>query len=186
MGVVCWSGAALLSTQLCVLHGLSCVFIQGAVNQPSHRPFMYASCHWVSLLWLCRRRRRRRRRRRWLLLARGGSAPGSLSLICLGLEVLHDALDRHLAQIVAHQQDALHLRHRQQLAVEVRNLVDPMHAQQRHHLRDITGAGGDYGVAQLWNRRGISVSSDCDQSHYLHPHPYHRWIDLCSRYSDGR
>eukprot|EP01047_Picozoa_sp_COSAG01_P025649 COSAG01_NODE_1628_length_9684_cov_9.777673_4_plen_122_part_00 len=33
-----------------------------------------------------------------------------------------------------------------------------------------TGAGGDNGIAKLWNRRGISVSSYDDQSHYLHPH----------------
>jgi hypothetical protein len=35
-----------------------------------------------------------------------------------------------------------------------------------------TGAGGDHGIAQLWDRRGISVSSYYDQSHDLHPHPY--------------
>jgi hypothetical protein len=35
-----------------------------------------------------------------------------------------------------------------------------------------TGAGGDNGIAKLWNRREISASSDDDQSHYLHPHPY--------------
>jgi hypothetical protein len=35
-----------------------------------------------------------------------------------------------------------------------------------------TGAGGDHGIAKMWNRREISASSDCDRSHYLHPHPY--------------
>eukprot|EP01047_Picozoa_sp_COSAG01_P012760 COSAG01_NODE_582_length_15201_cov_7.218315_22_plen_174_part_00 len=34
-----------------------------------------------------------------------------------------------------------------------------------------TGAGGDNGIATMWNRREISVSSCHDQSHYLHPHP---------------
>jgi hypothetical protein len=34
-----------------------------------------------------------------------------------------------------------------------------------------TGAGGDNGIAKLWNRRELSASSDDDQSHYLHPHP---------------
>jgi hypothetical protein len=34
-----------------------------------------------------------------------------------------------------------------------------------------TGAGGDNGIAKLWNRREISVSSYDDRSHYLHPHP---------------
>jgi hypothetical protein len=34
-----------------------------------------------------------------------------------------------------------------------------------------TGAGGDHGIAKLWNRRELSVSSDSDRSHYLHPHP---------------
>jgi hypothetical protein len=33
-----------------------------------------------------------------------------------------------------------------------------------------TGAGGDHGIANMWNRREISVSSYDDQSHYLHPH----------------
>jgi hypothetical protein len=35
-----------------------------------------------------------------------------------------------------------------------------------------TGVGGDHAIAKLWNRRGISASSDEDQSRYLHPHPY--------------
>jgi hypothetical protein len=39
-----------------------------------------------------------------------------------------------------------------------------------HHMP--TGAGGDNGIAKLWNRREISVSSCCDRPHYLHPHPY--------------
>jgi hypothetical protein len=39
-----------------------------------------------------------------------------------------------------------------------------------HHCG--TGAGGDNGIAKMWSRRGISVSSHYDQSHYLHPHPY--------------
>jgi hypothetical protein len=30
----------------------------------------------------------------------------------------------------------------------------------------------DNGIAKMWNRRQISASSYCDQSHYLHPHPY--------------
>jgi hypothetical protein len=34
-----------------------------------------------------------------------------------------------------------------------------------------TGAGGDNGIANMWNRRGISVSSHYDKSHYLHLHP---------------
>eukprot|EP01047_Picozoa_sp_COSAG01_P015835 COSAG01_NODE_798_length_13503_cov_8.878395_14_plen_112_part_00 len=34
-----------------------------------------------------------------------------------------------------------------------------------------TGAGGDNGIAKMWNRREISVSSYYDQSHSLHPHP---------------
>jgi hypothetical protein len=34
------------------------------------------------------------------------------------------------------------------------------------------GAGGDNGIAKMWIRREISASSDDDQSHYLHPHPY--------------
>jgi hypothetical protein len=34
------------------------------------------------------------------------------------------------------------------------------------------GAGGDNGIAKMWNRREISVSSYYDQSHYLHPHPW--------------
>jgi hypothetical protein len=29
----------------------------------------------------------------------------------------------------------------------------------------------DNGIAKMWNRREISVSSHYDQSHYLHPHP---------------
>jgi hypothetical protein len=32
--------------------------------------------------------------------------------------------------------------------------------------------GGDNGIAKMWNRREISVSSYDDPSHYLHPHPY--------------
>jgi hypothetical protein len=35
-----------------------------------------------------------------------------------------------------------------------------------------TGAGGDNGIAKMWNCREISVSSYYDQSTYLHPHPY--------------
>eukprot|EP01047_Picozoa_sp_COSAG01_P048272 COSAG01_NODE_4688_length_4811_cov_3.539588_3_plen_209_part_00 len=34
------------------------------------------------------------------------------------------------------------------------------------------GAGGDNGIAKMWNRSEIPVSSYYDQSHYLHPHPY--------------
>jgi hypothetical protein len=37
-------------------------------------------------------------------------------------------------------------------------------------LATVTGAGGDNGIAKMWNRRGISASSYYDQSHYLHPH----------------
>jgi hypothetical protein len=37
-----------------------------------------------------------------------------------------------------------------------------------------TGAGGYNGIAKMQNRRGISVSSYYDRSHYLHPHPYMR------------
>ena len=37
-----------------------------------------------------------------------------------------------------------------------------------------TDAGGDNGSAKMWDRREISVSSDDDPSHYLHPHPYAR------------
>jgi hypothetical protein len=33
-----------------------------------------------------------------------------------------------------------------------------------------TGAGGDHGIANMWNRREISVRSYDDQSHHLHPH----------------
>jgi hypothetical protein len=40
--------------------------------------------------------------------------------------------------------------------------------------RQSTGAGGDNGIAKMWNRREISVSSCYDQSHDLHPHPYTR------------
>eukprot|EP01047_Picozoa_sp_COSAG01_P091707 COSAG01_NODE_23250_length_822_cov_1.134163_1_plen_159_part_10 len=35
-----------------------------------------------------------------------------------------------------------------------------------------TGAAGDNGIANMWNRRGISVSSYYEPSHDLHPHPY--------------
>jgi hypothetical protein len=35
-----------------------------------------------------------------------------------------------------------------------------------------TGAGGDHGIAKMWNRREISASFYDDPSHYLHPHPY--------------
>jgi hypothetical protein len=38
-----------------------------------------------------------------------------------------------------------------------------------------TGAGGDNGIAKMWNRRDISASFSYDQSHYLHPHPYAAW-----------
>jgi hypothetical protein len=41
-----------------------------------------------------------------------------------------------------------------------------------------TGAGGDHGITKMWNRREFSVSSDDDQSHYLHPHLYH---GVCAR-----
>jgi hypothetical protein len=34
------------------------------------------------------------------------------------------------------------------------------------------GAGGDTGMAKMWNRREISATSDDDRSRYLHPHPY--------------
>jgi hypothetical protein len=34
------------------------------------------------------------------------------------------------------------------------------------------GAGGENGIAKMWNRRDISASSYYDQSHHLHPHPY--------------
>eukprot|EP01049_Picozoa_sp_SAG25_P007186 SAG25_NODE_571_length_6846_cov_4.575070_10_plen_166_part_00 len=34
-----------------------------------------------------------------------------------------------------------------------------------------SGAGGDNGIAKMWNRREISVSSHYNQSHDLHPHP---------------
>jgi hypothetical protein len=37
------------------------------------------------------------------------------------------------------------------------------------------GAGGEHGIAQMWDRREISASSYYDQFHcYLHPHPYRR------------
>jgi hypothetical protein len=45
-----------------------------------------------------------------------------------------------------------------------------------HHMR----------VTKLWNRREISVSSCYDQSHYLHPHPYHHASDrgcVCALHS---
>jgi hypothetical protein len=57
-----------------------------------------------------------------------------------------------------------------------RSACRPAHAQP--HPRSVrargvsTGAGGGNGIAQMWNRRGISVSSYEDQSHDLHPHPY--------------
>eukprot|EP01047_Picozoa_sp_COSAG01_P027861 COSAG01_NODE_1853_length_9060_cov_13.741576_13_plen_92_part_00 len=35
-----------------------------------------------------------------------------------------------------------------------------------------TGAGEDKGIANVQNRREISVSSCYDQSRCLHPHPY--------------
>jgi hypothetical protein len=35
-----------------------------------------------------------------------------------------------------------------------------------------TGAGGENGIAKMWNRREIPVSSYDDQSHDLHPNPY--------------
>jgi hypothetical protein len=46
-----------------------------------------------------------------------------------------------------------------------------------------TGAGGDNGIAKMWNRREISVSSYDDQSHDLHPHPhpYVRAQEVCAR-----
>eukprot|EP01047_Picozoa_sp_COSAG01_P032736 COSAG01_NODE_2379_length_7794_cov_7.414295_8_plen_111_part_00 len=36
----------------------------------------------------------------------------------------------------------------------------------------VTGASGDHGIANMWNGREISVSSDFDRFHYLRPHPY--------------
>jgi hypothetical protein len=44
-----------------------------------------------------------------------------------------------------------------------------------HHLLP-TGAGGDNGIADIWNRREISASCDDDRSHDLHPHPYSRQL----------
>jgi hypothetical protein len=35
-----------------------------------------------------------------------------------------------------------------------------------------TGAAGETGVANMWNRREISVRSHYEQSHDPHPHPY--------------
>jgi hypothetical protein len=35
-----------------------------------------------------------------------------------------------------------------------------------------TGAGGDHGIAKMWDRREISASCYYDRSYYLHPHPY--------------
>jgi hypothetical protein len=41
-----------------------------------------------------------------------------------------------------------------------------------YRRRTCTAAGGDNGIAEMWKRREISVSSCYDQSHYLPPQPY--------------
>jgi hypothetical protein len=66
------------------------------------------------------------------------------------------------------------------------NRLEPRHhpcmgcADRRPSTRP-TGAGGDNGIATMWNRWEISVSSACDRSHDLHPRPCvccgrRRWI----------
>jgi hypothetical protein len=47
----------------------------------------------------------------------------------------------------------------------------PPRTEHGDHRRLSTGAGGDNGIAKMWNRREISVSSDHGRSHYLPPHP---------------
>eukprot|EP01047_Picozoa_sp_COSAG01_P051456 COSAG01_NODE_5312_length_4341_cov_18.144036_3_plen_278_part_00 len=44
-----------------------------------------------------------------------------------------------------------------------------------------TGAGGDNGTGTIQKRRGISVGSYYDQSHYLHSHPYIDELSLDAR-----
>jgi hypothetical protein len=49
-----------------------------------------------------------------------------------------------------------------------------------------TGAGGDNGIAEMWNRREISANCCYDQSHDLHPHPYVGQLRLNARRQSGR
>jgi hypothetical protein len=52
------------------------------------------------------------------------------------------------------------------------SLLGPRSIQHCARVARHTGAGGDNGIAKMWNCREISVSSYGDQSHYLHPPPH--------------